>query len=113
MLSEEFEACNTTELYQLCRQMGLPINPSTSKSLMISYISGEEEPAPEPHIFDLWRHALMGFILDHWSVLESQLTCPAKSKDPRSCFGCVGTQVITCLVQNKAYEHLIALHRKE
>ena len=83
---------------------------------MIAFILGEEDPpsvTEAEHPFDSWRHGLMGFILDHWAVLEPQLTCPAKSGNPRECFGCVDTQVITCVIQNPGSEPLIKLHKKE
>ena len=112
MLSDELEACNNTELYQLCKSWGVEAHPGAPRDTLLPYVSGEEEGPQSEHPIDAWRSALMKFVLDHWAVLEPQLTCPAKSKDPRSCFGCVGTQVVTCLVQNKAYEHLIQVHRK-
>lgn len=113
MSSVNFNSCNDTELYQLCRRIEIPVLPSTPRDKLISYLTGEEEPVPVSHPIDQWRHGLMGFILDHWAVLEPQLTCPAKSKNPRECFGCVDTQVMTCIVQNPANEPLIKLHKKE
>lgn len=54
----------------------------------------------------------MAFIIDHRKVLESQLTCPAKSMNPKACFSCVDAQVISCLVENKKHLRLIELHKK-
>jgi hypothetical protein len=80
---------------------------------MIAYLEGDEEPEPieEPdHPVHALRHGIMSFLLEHWRQLETQITCPAKSKDPRSCFGCIDTQVVTCLVQNPENEHRIEMH---
>jgi hypothetical protein len=45
--------------------------------------------------------------------METQLTCPAKSKDPKACFQCVDAQVVTCLVQNENDIALIRRHKKD
>lgn len=113
-LSERFEACNHTELYQLCRTAGIPVLPDYTRQQFIELLIGEVEPekiTEADHPIDALRHALMGFVEDHWAMLEPQLTCPAKTRDPRSCFGCIDGQVITCLVQNPENEHLIEIHR--
>lgn len=113
LLSERFEVCNHTELYQLCRAAGIPVLPSYDRHQLIELLIGEEDPeeiTEADHPIDAWRHAIMEFVEDHWAMLEPQITCPAKSKDPRSCFGCVDGQVITCLVKNPGNEHLIKIH---
>ncbi len=108
---ELLECCNESELYQNCRRLGLTIPPHTPKDKLIDYLLGEDTPPAELHPIDEWRHAIMGFLIDHWPVVFSQLQCPAKSKDPRACFTCVDPQVINCVVQNKTNERLIAKHR--
>jgi hypothetical protein len=108
--STPFDRFNYTELYQACRSAGIPALPSEPREKLIRYLEGEEEPAPNENMFNRWRHGLMGFILDYWPKLEAQLTCPARSKDPLSCFQCEDAQVVTCVVQNKQYEQLIRIH---
>jgi hypothetical protein len=113
--SSEFDlnACNETELYQICRDAQIQVPPQATKQQMILYLQGEEEPPPlTKHEIDTWRRGIMGFVLDHWSVVRAQLECPAKSGDPLSCFQCIDTQVVSCVVQNAVNEHLIQLHRK-
>jgi hypothetical protein len=61
--------------------------------------------------FDRWRVAMARFIDDHWRMLEPQLTCPAHTRDPRACFGCLDTQVVACMVDN--YELLLPYMRNE
>ena len=112
--SSLFSRCNHTELYQACVRAELLVRPDESREAMISYLEGLDEPPPLPeadHSLHAWRHGIMGFLLDYWKQVETQITCPAKSKDPRSCFGCLDTQVITCIVQNPENERLIALHK--
>jgi hypothetical protein len=79
--------------------------------LLIAYLEAEAEPPPEnENMFNRWRHGIMGFLLEYWSKVEAQLTCPARSKDPLSCFQCEDTQVVSCVVQAKQYEKLIRIH---
>lgn len=109
----DFERCNHTELYQVCRRAGIPVSPATPKEEMIAYLLGESEAPPVENVFDHWRNGIMGFLLDHWSVVETQLTCPAKSGDPKSCYQCVDAQVISCVVQQSDHDQkLIELRRK-
>jgi hypothetical protein len=116
MTSENiFDSCNDTELYQLCRTQGIPVLPSTTREELIGFLWGSIAPLPiteEMHPIDSWRHGLMGYILDHWKKLEAQLECPARSGDPRQCFGCLDTQVVTCLVENRGSERSLKMYRK-
>lgn len=107
-----FDRFNHTELYQTARAAGLVVLPSESRQNLIAYIIGELEPPNVEHNLDMWRNGIMGFLIDHWKQVETQLTCPAKSKDPRACFGCVDTQVVSCLVNNAGDLHQIRIHRK-
>ena len=99
----------------------MSVHPASTREELINYLMGEQEP-PEldeaDHPVDSWRHGIIGFVSDHWAVLEPQLTCPAKdlrhptTPNPRPCFGCLDTQVFTCIVKNSGKnEHLINTHR--
>lgn len=112
-LSAHFYRCNKTELYQLCRDAGIPVHPGATKDTMIGLLTGELDPGEVEHPIDSWREGLTGFVFEYWKRLEPQLTCPIKSKDPTSCWGCLDTQVMTCVVQNPTNEHRIQLHRKK
>jgi hypothetical protein len=96
----------------MARHAGIVVLPSETREKIIAYLLGEEEPPIVEHGLNSWRHGIMGFVLEHWRALETQLTCPAKTKDPRACFQCVDAQVISCLVSNERDLHLIQLHRK-
>ncbi len=111
--SELFEQFNHTELYQMARSAGLVVSPATRKEDLIKYVLGEAEPPEGAHEIDRWRHGIMGFLLQHWRAVETQLTCPARTKDPRACFSCIDAQVVTCLVQNETDVHLIQVHKKD
>lgn len=112
--SDLISRCNRTELLQVCDRIGLRAPASAPKEQLIAVIMGEEPPPEDwENVIDSWRHGIMGFLLDHWAVVRSQLDCPAKSGDPRACFECVDVQVISCVVQNRENEHLIQLYRKD
>ena len=108
-----FERCNHTELYQLARRNGHVVLPSLSREALIKIIIGEEQPPAIRHDFDEWRLAIMRFIIDHRRVLETQITCPARSFKEDACFGCVDMQVVHCLTDNGPENlRLIQLRRK-
>ncbi len=108
-----FKLLNYTELHQLCGSQGISVSPTTHRKDLIAYLIGERLPERQDGSeADSWRHGIMGFLLEHWAVVQAQLTCPAQSKDPRACFGCVDAQVAHCLSKNKKYLHEIQKHRK-
>lgn len=108
----DWTAVNYTELQQLCTGAGLPVHPRMSFEDMVALLEGHLQPIEENAPIDVWRDAIMAFVIDFWSKLHSQLTCPAKTKDPRACYGCIDQQVIACLVKQKQAEPLIAVRRK-
>lgn len=108
---EQLSRCNRTELYQMCRRRGLGAEPSASKDELIKLFLSDT-PSVTSNVFDSWRHGLTGFVFEHWKVLEPQLTCPIRSKNPKSCWGCLDTQVIACVNGTAQYEQAIQLHRK-
>lgn len=80
---------------------------------MIAYLEGTKEYVSEYNTMDDWRDAIMKVLLAHWTVVASQLTCPAKSGDPKACYECVDAQVTYCVVsQSEPDQKLIALRRK-
>lgn len=116
MLSpEDYLSLNHTEAYQLCRSVGIPCLPGEPTEDLVAYLLGLKEPmqvTEGTHPIDSWRHGIGGFVRDHWQKLQPQLVCPIRSGDMRSCFGCLDTQVIECIVKNPRNEPVITLHRK-
>lgn len=109
-----FERLNHTELYQIARAAGFVVMPTLSREALIRIIIHDQPPpALEQHTIDAWRRAIMHFIIDHRRVLETQLTCPARSFREDACFECIDTQVVSCLTANAENIHLIQLHLKK
>lgn len=130
-LRKHFEACNTTELQQLCRKAGLVVLPNAPREKLIDYLFGDDLPPDVDHPIDSLRNGLIQLIFDHWVMIEPQLTCPAKElgslrhldsdqaleeaskpKTVRACYRCEDTKVISCLVENTAHEAQIQIRRK-
>jgi hypothetical protein len=95
-----FTRCNNTELYQIARLNGHAVTPNLTKDYLIRIIIGEAEPPPDEHPVDPWRLAIMRFLIEHRRVLETQITCPAKSFQEDACSGCLDAQVFCCLTNN-------------
>lgn len=116
-----WEKCNHTELLQVCQRAGIPVVPTYSKEQLIALLEGLEEPQQDQFndfIVNMWRDAIMAFVIEYWARLRSQLVCPAKTGDPRACYGCVDAQVYACLVENEQMQpfikkQLIELKRKK
>lgn len=108
-----FASYNRTELIQTCQGVGISVSPSASREELVELLLGDSEEPTSTSDLDAWRHGIMGFILDHWATLSTQLTCPAKTKDPRACFGCIDAQVVSCLNSNQQYIEQIAQHKRE
>jgi len=131
--SEVFERCNETELYQRCKKAGMAVRPGTKKEELILYLLGEEKPLPIENEVDSWRIGLIGFLLDYWSMVRAQISCPAKIlaeeldkdrprpdwesrvsdyRNPKACFTCLDTQVLSCIIDNETNRSLIQLKKK-
>lgn len=110
-----FQRCNHTELYQIAREAGLVVSPTLKRERLIRIILNIDPPPPadEYHEIDEYRRAIMRFIIDHRRVLETQITCPARSFREDACFGCVDAQVMSCLTDNGPdNQQLIELRKK-
>jgi hypothetical protein len=111
---ELFNRCNHSELYQIARRNGHVVFPNASRETLIRLIIGQEISTAIDHDIDEWRLAIMRFLIDHRRMLETQITCPAKSFDPHACFGCVDVQVISCITSNgHENQRLIQLRKKK
>ena len=96
---DDLSSYNHSELYQLCRQAGVPCSPDMPRGTLMALLDGEITIDVE-NTMDELRDALMQFLLQHWRRVQAQLTCPAKSGDPKSCYQCVDAQVTHCIQTN-------------
>ena len=110
LLQDSIHRCNRTELYQLCRRAKLHPRTSASREELMSLLLGHMEGGNDPTSIDLWRKGLKGFVEDNRSVLQPQLVCPIRD-DINACQGCLDTQVMACVVEQRDYEELIQIRR--
>lgn len=103
---------NYSELYQAAQAAGHQPLPQATPEQLVALLEGLQEPSDEYNPINDLRDAIMAFVLEYWVKLQSQLTCPAKSGDPKACYGCLDTQVVSCLVKNEAVRPFIQLKRK-
>lgn len=112
MDSFDFNRLNHTELYQTCRDAGLNPQPDQTREELRLLLEREAEEPEKKNVFDEMREGIFSFVDEHWEVLQSQLTCPAKSRDIKACFGCSDAQVVSCVVAVKSMDKFIQLRRK-
>jgi hypothetical protein len=104
--SANLDDYNHTELYQLARKANLNPLPTMMHHELLRLLEGELDQHEE-YALDVVRDQIMRFLLSDWRRLGSQLNCPAKSKDPRACHGCIDAQVTHCLTTNPNAEETI------
>ena len=109
----EWSQLNYSELYQAAQAAGCTPLPQATPDELIASLEGRREPPDEYNPINDVRDAIMSFVIEYWVKLQSQLTCPAKSGDPKACYGCIDTQVVSCLVKNEAVRPFIQLKRKK
>jgi hypothetical protein len=108
----DFLRCNHTELMQVCRNARIPFSPGWSRAQLLAAICGEEFSDSHNPIDNL-RDGIMAFVIDYQADVKSQLTCPARTLEPRACYGCVDAKPLLCLLSERAeVQNLIQVRRK-
>lgn len=69
------------------------------ESKLMAVIEGRDPGCPDRKINRV-RLQIMDYILRNWEGVSPLLSCPARSKDPRSCFQCTDVQVAECALTN-------------
>jgi hypothetical protein len=125
---ETYSRFNQTELYQMCRRVGLIVPPNASKNELIEYYLGRAVPPEFVHPVDSLRWGLVHLVREFYRRLETQLDCPAKVLGtpiapgdpdvddlihPKACFTCEDAKVLSCVNENDGQEKLIQLRRKD
>lgn len=100
---------NTTELYQVAHRARLNPAPNASRETLIDLLRGAIEPPTQHSEADELRYGLAAFVDQHWAVLRSMISCPAKDHHPHTCFVCPDTQTLACLIDNPAADQFVQL----
>lgn len=93
-VQEALDMCNITELLQLARHIGLPLNPKMPREdILRSLVSGEAPPNITNQV-DIMRGALSAFVKQYSIQMAGQLECDMK------CWDCPDCKVIECYKDN-------------
>lgn len=104
--------CNRTELQNMCRRAGTPFDPAWTKDTLAKALLGMVQASRENPI-DSMRDGIMRYLIDHRRSLSAQITCPARSFDPKACYGCPDARPIHCFItQHPATQTQMEMRRK-
>jgi len=94
------DTLNKTELVQLAQVLSESANRGMSREELIAIIEEEWDGPVQKHNINKSRHRLYEYIDANWKQLEALLSCPMRTRKPRSCFRCLDIQVAECIVTN-------------
>lgn len=115
-----WHALNRTELVQMSKHSGDVTAASIAHAELVSLMSCESEVTDPPAVnsIDQWRDALIRFVIDHWTTIQTQVSCPAKelgalvhlrTSSKRypvptgyACYKCPDVRVMSCVNTNTA-----------
>lgn len=90
---------NQSELAYLASSLNENAHRDIPKDILIDILEGVDHQLP-PRRVDDYRNALFAYVDAHWLQCLPLLSCPIKSRQPRSCFGCPDIQVAECVLKN-------------
>lgn len=96
----DYESLNISELVTIALELEPEAHRGMPRDLLIQIIEGESPRVPE-RTLNKKRLKIMSFINEHWLQVAYQVSCPAKSRDPRACFSCCDMQAVMCSVTNE------------
>lgn len=96
----DYQKMNISELVVVAQELEEQAHRGMSREHLIQIIEGESLLVPE-RIVNKKRLKIMQYIDAHWEQVAYQVSCPAKSRDPRACFSCCDIQVVMCSVRNQ------------
>lgn len=91
---------NLSELVLLAQDEDPGAHRGLGRELLYKIILVEHDEALPTQKVDKVRLAVMGYVLDHWKQVKPQLSCPAKTQDPKACFRCSDVQAVECALDN-------------
>lgn len=90
---------NTSELTVLASNLNANVHRGLPREVLVAIIQGEDVELP-PRRVDSYRHHIFTYVDKYWDQVEPLISCPLKSRHPRSCFRCSDIQVGECTTQN-------------
>jgi hypothetical protein len=93
------DACNITELVTLAQTFEPEAHRGLGRTKLLQIIGEELVDLPEREI-NKNRKKITRYLDIYWEQVGSLVSCPAKSRDPRACFGCIDLQAANCITNN-------------
>lgn len=95
----DYDLLNQSELAAIAKELDPSASRQLSRDLLIGIIEGTVALLPERTI-DKKRLKIMLYVNTNWDQVMYQVSCPAKSRDPRACFQCCDVQAADCITLN-------------
>jgi hypothetical protein len=92
---------NDSELVHLARMVNPRVHRGIARSDLIALVEEEVGYELPKRGVDQAREDLFEMVNQFWSQVESLLSCPMKTRNPRACFSCTDIQVAECSLLNK------------
>ena len=99
MTSYDWTTLNRSELAAIAAEFDPEAHRGLPFERLVEIIEGFADALPERFV-NKKRLAIMQHINDNWDSVSPLIACPAKSRNPRACFGCTDLQVACCVLEN-------------
>ena len=97
----DLDELNLSELAQLTQSMDPRAHRDLPREVLVALFRGEEYDLPDRSV-DEYRERIFLFVDHNWEQLSPLISCPLKTRSPRSCFTCTDIQVAECVTQNRS-----------
>jgi len=101
---------NDSELVLLATMVNPRVHRGIPRKVLIALLDDEEVYDLPPREVDDARDDIFQMVDRYWSQVESLISCPMKTRQPRACYGCLDIQVAECSLLN---QKLIETAKKE
>jgi hypothetical protein len=99
MTKDDWGKLNRSELAAIAQEFDREAHRGLPEEVLIELIESSGLALPERKV-NKKRLQIVQHIIKNWAALCYQVSCPAKSQDPRACFRCQDLQVACCTIEN-------------
>jgi hypothetical protein len=97
----DWDGLNQSELVELARIMNPNVHRGVPREVLIELLEEAVDLPLPPREVDRAREEIFMAVDRFWSQVESLITCPLKTRNPRACFSCTDVQVAECTLLNQ------------
>lgn len=99
MTSYDWTTLNRTELALMAREFNHEAHRWLPYDVLVHIIEDHGTELPRRFV-NKKRLEVMRHINDNWATVNALVNCPAKTRDPRACYGCSDNQIACCTLEN-------------